>query len=181
MNIATPRVHIKAGTRRVSAAFVTRFDAVPDDLMPPIDHTLADTQIGVAVGITTLPHVKDFGIVGPYNVTGISDTTSRRRIFICRPTSAAEEPACASKILRNLATQAFRGPVSDKDFSGLMKFYTEGRKEGDFEYAIGGAIEAILASPQFLFRLESAPATLRAGRSAVVTHVTHGLPHGVPA
>jgi hypothetical protein len=98
-------------------------------------------------------------------VTGISDTASRRRVFICRPTSAADEPACASKILRNIATQAFRGPVSDKDFSGLMKFYTDGRKEGDFEYAIGGAIEAILASPQFLFRLESSPATLRAGQS----------------
>ena len=55
--------------------------------------------------------------------------------------------------------------MSDRDFNGLMKFYTDGRKEGDFEYAIGGAIEAILASPQFLFRLENAPGTLRAGQS----------------
>jgi hypothetical protein len=55
--------------------------------------------------------------------------------------------------------------VSERDFTALMKFYSDGRKEGDFEYAIGGAIEAILASPQFLFRLESAPATLRAGGS----------------
>ena len=43
-----------------------------------------------------------------------------------------------------------------------MKFYTDGRKEGDFEYGIGGAIEAILASPQFLFRLEKTPATRHA-------------------
>src|SRR5687768_9697302 len=164
LSLKTPPIHIKAGEHRVTAAFIQRFEGPVNDLIAPIDHTLADTQIGVAVGITTLPHVKDFSIVGPYNVTGSSDTASRRKVFTCRPTSAADEPACASKILRNLATQAFRGPVSDRDFNGLMTFYTDGRKEGDFEYAIGGAIEAILASPQFLFRLENAPGTLRAGQ-----------------
>ena len=165
LSLKTPPIHIKAGERRVTAAFIQRFEGPVNDLIAPIDHTLADTQIGVAVGITTLPHVKDFSIVGPYDVTGISDTASRRKIFTCRPTSAADEPACASTIIRNLATQAFRGSVSDRDLNGLMKFYTDGRKEGDFEYAIGGAIEAVLASPQFLFRLESTPATLRAGQS----------------
>jgi mono/diheme cytochrome c family protein len=165
LSLKTPPIHIKAGVHRVTAAFIQRFEGPVNDLVAPIDHTLADTQIGVAVGVTTLPHVKDFSIVGPYNVTGISDTSSRRKVFTCRPTSAADEPACASKIVRSLATQAFRGPVSDRDLTGLMKFYTDGRKEGDFEYAIGGAIEAILASPQFLFRLESAPSTLRAGQA----------------
>jgi hypothetical protein len=165
LSLKTPQIHITAGEHRVTAAFIQRFEGPVNDLVAPIDHTLADTQIGVAVGITTLPHVKDFSIVGPYNVTGISDTLSRRKIFTCRPTSAADEPACASKILRNVATQAFRAPVNDRDLAALLKFYTDGRKEGDFEYAIGGAIEAILASPQFLFRLENAPATLRAGQS----------------
>ncbi len=165
LSLKTPPMHIKAGVHRVTAAFIQRFEGPVNDLVAPIDHTLADTQIGVAVGITTLPHVKDFSNVGPYNVTGISDTASRRKIFTCRPTSAADEPACAAKIVRGIASQAFRGPISDRDFNGLMKFYTDGRKEGDFEYAIGGAIEAILASPQFLFRLESTPAALRAGQS----------------
>src|SRR5688500_450525 len=165
LSLKTPPIHIKAGEHRVTAAFIQRFEGPVNDLIAPIDHTLADTQIGVAVGITTLPHVKDFSIVGPYDVTGISDTASRRKIFTCRPTSATDEPACASKIIRNLARQAFRGPVSDRDLNGLIKFYTDGRTEGDFEYAIGGAIEAILASPQFLFRLENAPSTLRAGQS----------------
>jgi mono/diheme cytochrome c family protein len=165
LSLKAPAVHIKAGVHRVTAAFIQRFEGPVNDLIAPIDHTLADTQIGVAVGITTLPHVKDFSIVGPYNVTGISETASRRKIFTCRPTSAADEPACAGRILRQLATQAFRGSVSERDFASLMKFYTDARKEGDFEYAIGGAIEAILASPQFLFRLESTPSTLRAGQS----------------
>jgi hypothetical protein len=165
LSLKTPMMHLKAGVHRVTAAFIQRFEGPVNDLIAPIDHTLADTQIGVAVGITTLPHVKDFSITGPYNVTGISDTASRRKIFTCRPTSAVDEPVCAGKIIRGLAAQAFRGPVSERDSAALMKFFTEGRKEGDFEYAIGGAIEAILASPQFLFRLESAPSTLRAGQS----------------
>jgi len=165
LSLKAPAVHLTAGVHRVTAAFIQRFEGPVNDLIAPIDHTLADTQIGVAVGITTLPHVKDFSIVGPYNVTGISDTASRRKIFTCRPTSAADEMACAGRILQKLATQAFRGSVSERDFASLMKFYTDGRKEGDFEYAIGGAIEAMLASPQFLFRLESTPAMLRAGAS----------------
>lgn len=165
LNMKTPQIHVSAGEHRVTAAFIQRFEGPVNDLIAPIDHTLADTQIGVALGITTLPHVKDFSIVGPYNVTGISDTASRRKIFTCRPTSAADEPACAGKIIRSLATQAFRGPVSDRDFNALMKFFTDSRKEGDFEYAISSSIEAILASPQFLFRLESTPSTLRAGQS----------------
>jgi mono/diheme cytochrome c family protein len=165
LSLKTPPIHIQAGEQRVTAAFIQRFEGPVNDLVAPIDHTLADTQIGVALGITTLPHVKDFSIVGPYNVTGISDTATRRKIFTCRPTSAADDAVCASKIVRGLATQAFRGNLAEKDFTSLMRFYTDSRKEGDFEYAIGGAIEAILASPQFLFRLESAPSPVRAGQS----------------
>jgi hypothetical protein len=165
LSLKTPQIHITAGVHRVTAAFIQRFEGPVNDLIAPIDHTLADTQIGVALGITTLPHVKDFSIVGPYNVTGISDTASRRKVFTCRPTSTADDAVCAGKIVRNIATQAFRGPVSERDFNSLMKFYTDSRKEGDFEYAIGGAIEAILASPQFLFRLENTPSALRAGQS----------------
>ena len=170
MNIATPKIHVKAGTQRVSAAFVTRFDAVPDDLMPPIDHTLADSQIGAGFGITTLPHLREFAVAGPFSVTGVSDTPSRRRIFSCRPTSAADEAACATEIIRKLATQAYRGPLSAADFDGLNKFYAQGRKDGgDFESGIRMAVQAILASPRFLFRLEEAPATARPGQNYRIT------------
>jgi hypothetical protein len=192
MNIVTPRIHVKAGTRRLSAAFVQRFDAVPDDLMPPIDHSLADSQIGSGFGITTLPHLREFAVGGPFKITGISETPSRRKIFTCRPTSAAEEAACADEIIRKLATRAYRGPVSAADMDGLMKFYRQGRfgtaspsrpeaasaeprrsssddsraEAGDFESGIRMALQAMLASPRFLFRLEAAPASVRAGASS---------------
>jgi len=170
MNIVTPRIHVKAGTHRLAAAFVQRFDAVPDDLLPPIDHSLADSQIGSGFGITTLPHLREFAVSGPFKVTGVSETPSRKRIFTCRPTSQGEEASCANEIIRKLATQAYRGPVSAQDMDGLTKFYAQGRKDGgDFESGIRMALQAILASPRFLFRLEEAPATIRAGQNYRIT------------
>ncbi|HUQ88315.1 MAG TPA: DUF1592 domain-containing protein [Vicinamibacterales bacterium] len=166
MNIVTPKIHVKAGTHRLAAAFVQRFDAVPDDLLPPIDHSLADSQIGSGFGITTLPHLREFAVSGPFKVTGISETTSRKRIFTCRPTSASEESTCANEIIRKLGTAAYRGPLSAQDVDGLTRFYAQGRKDGgDFESGIRMALQAMLASPRFLFRLEEAPATARAGQN----------------
>jgi len=164
--LKTPAVQITAGAHRVTAAFLQRFEGPVNDLIAPIDHTLADTQIGVAYGVTTLPHVKDLSIVGPQRVTGVSETASRRKIFSCRPTGAGDEIACAGKIVRQLGTQAFRRPLTDSDFKGLMRFYDEGRVERNFEYGIASAIEAILASPQFVFRLESASARSSGSRAS---------------
>ena len=59
--------------------------------------------------------------------------------------------------MRRLATQAFRRPVAEKDHARLMTFYARGRKEKNFEAGVTKAIEAILASPQFLFRVEETP------------------------
>ncbi len=172
MNLVTPRLHVKAGTQRLSAAFVQRFDAVPDDLMPPIDHSLADSQIGSGFGITTLPHLREFAVGGPFKVTGVSDTASRRKIFTCRPTTAAEEATCASTIIRKVATQAYRGPLTAPDYDGLHAFFQQGRQAGgDFESGIRMAVQAILASPKFLFRLEAAPATVRPGQNYRITEV----------
>jgi cytochrome c553 len=156
LSLKTPAVHVTAGEHRVTAAFLQRFEGPVNDLIAPIERTLADTQIGVAYGITTLPHLKDLSIIGPQRVTGVSETASRRRVFSCRPASAAQEPACAAQILKRVASQAFRRPVGADDFEGLMHFYQAGRQARDFEYGVASALEAILASPQFLFRLEPA-------------------------
>ena len=154
LTIKTAPMHVKAGTHRVTAAFIQRFEGLINDLIAPIDHTMADTEIGIASGITTLPHLRSLSIVGPHRVTGVSDTPSRRRVFSCRALSQAEETPCASDIVRRLATQAFRRPVAEKDHARLMTFYARGRKEKNFEAGITKALEAILASPQFLFRVE---------------------------
>ena len=164
LTLKTTPIFLRAGPRRVTAAFLQRFEGPVVDLLAPIEHTLADTQIGVAFGITTLPHLKDLSIVGPYRPTGVSDTPSRRKIFTCRPTSEGEEASCARRIVRRLATDAFRGPVAESDFAALMRLYDAGRAEGDFESGVTAALEAILVSPQFLFRLEPVRAATAASR-----------------
>jgi cytochrome c553 len=169
MNLVTPRIHVNAGPQHVTAAFIQHFDGPIDDLLSPQDYTLADTQIGDGYGVTTLPHVRDFSITGPFKVTGVSDTPSRRRIFACRPTEPSEEAPCAMTILKRLTSQAYREPASSGDVEPLMKFYNQGRKDGDFESGIRLGLQAILASPRFLLRLEEAPATLRAGQNYRVT------------
>ncbi|HWP36607.1 MAG TPA: DUF1592 domain-containing protein [Gemmatimonadales bacterium] len=158
MTITTDSIFVPAGPHRVTAAFIQRFEGVVDDLVTPVDHTLADTQIGLGYGVTTLPHLRDLAIVGPYVATGVSDTPTRRRIFTCRPTAPEEARPCAEGIVRRLAAQAYRRPLSADDVRDLMGFYDRGARDGGFESGIRTALQAILASPHFLFRLEEAPA-----------------------
>jgi Protein of unknown function (DUF1592)/Protein of unknown function (DUF1588)/Protein of unknown function (DUF1585)/Protein of unknown function (DUF1587)/Protein of unknown function (DUF1595) len=178
MNVVTPRVAVKAGPQRVTAAFLQHVKGPVDDLMSPIEHTLADSHIGL--GVTALPHLRDLNINGPFVVTGISDTVSRQKVFSCRPTAAADEAPCAEKIVRTLAEQAYRAPVSASDFAGLMGFYRQGRKDGDFEAGIRLALRAILASPRFIFRFEAAAAdstarVLRIGELELASRLSYFL------
>jgi hypothetical protein len=140
-------------------------DGPVDDLVAPIEHTLADTNIGETFGVTALPHLREFAVTGPQKVIGVSDTPSRRRIFTCRPTTAREEPACVNEIIKQLAHQAYRGTATGDDLADLNRFYQQGRHDGDFEGGIRLALQAMLANPRFVFRLEQAPPTLRAGQT----------------
>ncbi len=156
---------MQAGAHRVGAAFLEKHSELIDDDIAPIEHTLADTTIGSDREITNYPHLREFEIKGPFNVTGVSDTPSRRRIFVCRPLSAAEEMPCATRIVTNLAKVAYRRPTTPEDLEGLMSFYDRGRKNGDFESGIRFALEAMLVSPNFVFRLEQTPATVKPGQT----------------
>jgi hypothetical protein len=163
MRMETPAVHVRAGPQRIAAAFIKKFEGPIDDLITPIDHTLADSQIGTAYGITTGPHLRDLTISGPFRTTGVSDTPSRRAIFACRPTSADEEEPCARRILTRLASRAYRRPIADDDLADLMRFYHQGQELGGFETGVRTALQAILSSPHFVFRLEEVPAGARPG------------------
>ena len=133
--------------------------------MAPIEHTLADTEIGIAVGITTLPHLRNLAVVGPHRVTGVSDTVSRRRIFSCRPTTVGRRgraaPPRSSAAWRRPRSAA---PPSDKRSGAADALLRRRAPDRNFEAGVAKAVEAILASPQFLFRLEDTPATARPGQ-----------------
>src|SRR6185437_16206097 len=98
--------------------------------------------------------VHAFQIRGPLSVTGVSDSPTRARIFLCHPANAAQEEPCAHRIIQHLAELAFRRPVNDADLHPLLGFYEAGRKAGGFEAGIRDALSGILASPWFLYRVE---------------------------
>jgi hypothetical protein len=101
-----------------------------------------------------LREVNKVAIGGPYNPTGRGTTPSRARIFVCRPAGAKGETSCARTILATLLRRAFRRPVTPADVQPLLTFYERGRREGDFDAGIEQALEALLVSPEFLFRME---------------------------
>ena len=158
LEIRTPPIHVAAGPQRVSAAFIQRFDGPVDDLLVPLENTLAD--VNISFGVTALPHMRDMTILGPSAVTGVSDTISRRMVFTCRPTTAKEEETCAADIVKGLTARAFRGAATPDDVQDAITFYDKGRKTGDFESGIRLALQSVLMSPRFLFRLEQAPKTV---------------------
>jgi hypothetical protein len=103
------------------------------------------------------PTVANITIGGPYDATGVGETPSRNKIFVCRPTSSRDEAACAREILSTLGRRAYRRPVTEGDVRALFTLYDDGRKDGGFEAGIAMALQKILVSPEFLFRLERDP------------------------
>lgn len=92
--------------------------------------------------------------IGPYPAK--VERASRKKVLICDPNSG---PACVTKILTSLAHRAYRRPVSRADVAPLEGFVAMARKEGQtVEQGIQLAIQAILVSPHFLFRIERHPA-----------------------
>lgn len=161
--VQSPPVFIHAGERRVVAAFIRQHDGPYEDLLRPNERSLTGTETGY--GTTSPPHLMHLTVHGPFNPVGVSDTPTRRRIFSCRPVTAAEEEPCALEIVSRLAGSAYGRPVSDEQLADLMGFYAMGAEEGGFEMGIRSSLEAILASPHFLFRVEKQPSRLRPGDS----------------
>ena len=167
MELRTPPIHIKAGPQRVTAAFLQRLDGPVDDLIAPIANT---AEGGDGYGSTTLPHMRDMTILGPTSVTGVSETESRRRVFTCRPATAGQEEACAAQIVKGLVARAYRGKNRAQGVQDAMQFFAQGRKTGDFESGVRMALQSILVSPQFLFRLEGAAPAGATGLARITDH-----------
>ena len=141
------RFTVPAGPRSVGVAFLERSQALPETPLRPPGRTRG-----------ALPSVVSVTINGPFNATGPGDTPSRRRLFVCRPTSASQESACADRILTTLLRRAYRRNVTADDLRRVRTFYEAGRAERDFDLGIQRALERVLVSPQFLFRIEQEPA-----------------------
>ena len=145
-----------AGPHQIAVTFLAQTLSESDDRLQ---------SLGDSVGFDRMARVNSFEIRGPFNPTGLSTTPSRQKIFTCVPKSAAEEPACARKIISTIARRAYRRNVSEADMSGLLAFYDAGRRRGNFDEGVRSALTRILASPFFLYRATSADPVNQIGDS----------------
>ncbi|HET9358964.1 MAG TPA: DUF1592 domain-containing protein, partial [Vicinamibacterales bacterium] len=164
----TPRIPITAGHHVIGVTFLATNDVPGTELNKPFQRTM--NTPGSIPGFIFYPHVGQVTLEGPYDAKGATDTSSRRRIFTCRPAAPREEEPCARSIVSTLARRAFRRPSTAADLKQLMPFYQVGRSEGgSFEEGIESALQRILADPEFIYRGEREPAGLTAGRSYRLT------------
>jgi hypothetical protein len=146
------RAPVAAGSHVVGVSFVRQLWE-PEGLPQPLQRGRVITDDQVYMDYASVGAVQ---IGGPYKTAGPpADTPSRRAIFICEPKAAADEQACASKILSKMARLAYRRPVTGGDVQTLARFYDDARRrEGaDFESAIQFALERMLVDPDFLLRV----------------------------
>jgi hypothetical protein len=162
----TARVKVTAGSHDVGFTWRER-PAQRQDVFEP---ALRDSQEVHMVG--GFPRIRTALIEGPYNVTGVSATPSRERIFVCRPASDTEEAPCAERIFTNLTRRAYRRPVTTADVQAPMDFYRQVRENGEtFDAGIRAGLARVLSSPSFLYRIESDPAGIGPGAAHPVSEV----------
>jgi hypothetical protein len=162
--MTSPRIPITAGPHEVGFTFIDRPAAEQNAWQPVLRDSLE------AHNPSGLPRLRTGNIEGPFNVTGISETATRKRLFTCKPATAAKEAPCASEILSAVARRAYRRPVGANDMEAPMTFYNDARmKGGDFDAGIRAGLARILASPAFVFRSESDAANLPEGAAHRIT------------
>jgi mono/diheme cytochrome c family protein len=140
---------VTAGPHDVGITFIADAAAPVESLVVPYRRSLGIEPAAVAA----------LTISGPTGASSVGDTPTRRRIFVCRPRAQADELPCATRIISMLARRAYRRPVTPRDLQPLVAFYEKGRADGSFDLGIRRALERLLVSPEFLFRVETpAPA-----------------------
>jgi hypothetical protein len=169
--VRTEPIFVKAGQQRVSAAFVRRAEGPYEDLIKPHDWSLAANGTNSA-GTTAPPHLMELTVFGPDKTRGVSESPSRRIVFSC-PSKPKASTACADEIITRLATRAYRRPLTKHDRDGLMSFYKSGAASGGggFEEGVRTALQAMLASPYFVFRIETAPSNIAPGQDYAISDI----------
>jgi hypothetical protein len=153
------RTPVKAGLHEVMATMLKTDEAEPEGVGPdrlPLFSRASDNPTS-PIAIAALL------IGGPYGGQVPVDSPSRRLVFSCHPANTDAELPCATRIVSRLARRAYRRAATDEDVQTLLAFYKQGRAAGTFDNGIRAALERVLVSPDFLFRIEADPAGMAPG------------------
>ena len=150
------RVSVAAGPHEVTVAFLEDPQAAEPFRLQPFLRSSVDN-----FDWSGHPHLQMLTIAGPFHREGVplapGDTPSRRRIFLCHPQDKKSETSCARQIVSALVRRAYRQPAREADIERAMSFYESGASAAGFEAGVELALERMLASPKFLFRIERDP------------------------
>jgi hypothetical protein len=154
------RMAVKAGPHDIAATFIKKNSALLETELQPYQ-----AHFNYYRHPRTQPAVYSVSVTGPFDATGVGETPSRRRIFVCRPTRPSDEERCATAVIANLARRAYRRPVTNDDLRIPLAFYRDARVEGNFETGIEMALRTILTNAEFIFRVERDPENIGANRA----------------
>lgn len=100
--------------------------------------------------------MSNLDVTGPYEQSVGPSDESLELIYSCRHTDGEHGPACAREILSNLATRAYRRPAAPAEVDELTGLVDMVQRTGDsFEEGLALAMQRVLISPHFLFRMEN--------------------------
>jgi hypothetical protein len=194
------RVRLAAGDRRIAVAIPRMFEGLPPRFggpspsrrpdpprvfsppasAPPeriatlrkrFDETTAELEKLPLNGV----RVSAVEVGGPYDQVKGPSRASTERIYTCGHTGA-HVPACTARIITDLARRAFRRPVTAAEAAKYVTLAERAaRDEGSFEEGLAVGLQALLVSPDFLFRIERSASALRAPADKPVPIRQHQL------
>ena len=152
------RVPVKAGPRLIGVTFIESNEVRDEEVLRP---RMRGAGPEIAVGVVT--------ISGPYNAKGPGDTAVAQAHFCVPPGIGVRRRTLRPAHPFDAGTPGLPAARHRQDVETLMPFYTAGKAEGGFDLGIQRAIQRLLVSPQFLFRIERDPADAAPGTAHPVS------------
>jgi len=144
------RFHVSRGQHILGAELIPTGPPIVDNPKPDKNGKLPPPRPN--------PNVGYVDVRGPYHPVAPPPPESHKLIFACGHDVGHHNSECARVDLAQLARRAYRRPVTDAEVDGLVRFVNMAQAQGDsFEQSMRIALEAILVSPNFLFRIERDP------------------------
>ncbi len=152
--VSAPKLHVTQGPHKIEAVMEVEREVAPE-VAPG---TAPKSQQPPKPLHGRLPYPTSLEVTGPYKPIPLEQTASYQRIFFKGPPRGKQD-AYTREILERLAYRAYRRPVTQAEVDRLVHLTrVVHRHGGGFNEGIQIALEGILMSPNFLFRIERDPA-----------------------
>jgi len=172
------RARVTAGEHLLSATYLRAYHGLPPSYMGPEPSKRPPEPLISARGKLTekdIETLRKYGtriktdsietrvdnrfesidVGGPFNQVTTPSPENIRRLYICGHAAGKHTAGCARAIVTAFANRAFRRPVTRQEVDQFTGLVALARKQGDsFEEGIATALQAILVSPSFLYRIE---------------------------